>query len=340
MTTIAIIDADPIIYAAASVGEERYIEVTHSPSGRVNEFKNKTTFYGKSKKRDGGWLGELNAERAKSDKNPFLLEDFEIVEKQRVKEKIENVLHTAKMMVAGSIQTVEAESMVCFVGGSAELIRLQQSTLMEYKGKRKDSLKPLLKEEVTDYIIKHQNGILCNDGHEADDWVIIEALRVNKSGDTAIVSTIDKDVLGCPVLSYNPDKPEMGIQNGDCFGELSLDDKQDVRGIGRIFKYYQVIYGDKVDCYHAHAQSDVRWGEKSAYNALKDVQNDRDAWKVMYDVYNHLYPEQKIITTWRGDEITIDALYCMQEVWNMAHMRRFENDVVDIKEVLKKYKII
>ena len=338
--TVAIIDCDPIVYKSACIGEERYIEVKHIPSGRVQEFKNKTEFYGRGKKRDGGFLGDLNKERESKGLSSFSIEDFEITEKQRVKEDIANVLHTTKMLIAAPLADLDADSMVCFLGGSEPLIRWKQSTLMEYKGNRKDTLRPLLKDDVMDYIIKHQNGVLINDGHEADDWCIIEAVSLKESGEEPIVVTIDKDVLGCPVLSYNPDKPELGVQNGDCFGKLYLDEKGDVRGIGRLWKYYQISMGDATDNYKANAQSDIKWADKSAYEALKDVQNDKDAFKVMWDIFNYLYPEKKIITTWRGDEIEIDAIYCFQELFNMAHMRRHVDDEVNVKKILKQYKII
>ncbi len=338
--TIAIVDSDSIIYKSASIGEERYIDVKHTPSGRVQEFKNKTEFYGRGKFKNGGWLGDLNKDRESKGLSPFSIDEFEIKEGQRIKEELANVLHTTKMLISTPLEAIKADSMVCFVEGSAPLIRWGQSSLMEYKGNRKDTLRPLLKDEVTEYIMKHQNGVLCNDGLETDDWCIIEALRVKASGEQAVVVTIDKDVLGCEVLSYNPDKPELGIQNGDCFGNLYLDDKGKVRGIGRMFKYLQITSGDPVDHYKANSHSEVKWAEKSAYLALKDVQNDRDAWKAMYDVFNTLYPESKTVTLWRGDEIEIDALYCFQEMFNMAHMRRTPDDIIDIRQVLKKYKII
>lgn len=338
--TVAIIDADSIIYASASIGEERYIEVKHLPTGRVREFKNKTEFYGHHKKKEGGWLGDLNKERLEKGLSLFPVDEFEIVEKQRVKEEIQNVLHTAKMMIASPCVDIDADSMVCFVGGNVPLRRWNLSTLLEYKGNRKDMLKPLLKDEVTEYILKHQNGVLVQDEHEADDHVIMEAVRETQNGERAVVVTIDKDVLGCPVLSYNPNKPELGVQNGDCFGRLYLDDKGEVRGIGRLFKYYQWINGDPVDNYAANAASEVKWGDKSAYNALKDVQTDKDAWKVAWDVFNLLYPEKKVITSWRGDEIEIDALYVAQEMWDMHHMLRWENDYINVSEVFKKYKFI
>lgn len=337
---VAILDADNLIYKAGCKGEERTIEVTHTPSGRVQSFKNRTEFWGHHKKKEGGWLGDLNKERLEKGLSTFHPTDFEITDKQEVVEDVANVLHTVKMKIASQVEEIGADSMVCFLGGSEPLYRWEQSTMQEYKGSRKNVLRPLLKDEIIQYLVKHQNAILCNDKLEADDWCIIEAFRVYGEGDTAIVCSPDKDTLAQPVLSYNPDKPDLGIQDGDCFGRIFLDKKGEVRGVGRIFKYYQCLYGDDADDYRADAQSEIEWGSKSAYNALKDVQNDRDAWKLLHDTYHVLYPEPKLITTWRGDEIEINALHCMQEIFNMAHMRRTPDDIIDIRQVLKKYKII
>lgn len=340
MQTIAIIDADPTIYAAACVGEERFINVKHLPSGNVKEFKNKTEFYGRKKDKSGGWLGEINAERELSGRRAFPLEDFEIEECNRVVEDISNVLHSAKMMLQSASNSVGADSYTCYIGGKQELFRWKQSNMLEYKGTRKNMLSPLLKGDVTNYILKHHSGILCNDDKEADDYCIIRAVEEAGKGNRAIVITSDKDVLGSPVLSFNPNKPDLGIQNGDQFGNLYLDDKGDVRGIGRIFKYWQWAFGDPTDNYRANACSDIKWGEKSAYNALKDCQNDRDAWKAVYDIYKMLYPEPIEIMTWRGNRMVIDNLYCMQEIFTNAHMLRHPKDFVCVADVLMDMGII
>lgn len=336
--TVAIIDLDPVVYSCASVGEERYIEVEHLPSGRITEFANKTTFWGRRRDRSEGWLGDLNKERVEKGLTPFSPKEFNIVEKQRVKEDVRNVFHSAKLTIHGYLDAVKANSYMGFVDSGKPSFRVERSTLIEYKGNRKDTLKPLLRDDVKDYLIKHQNAVASPDHIESDDMVVIEALKYGKG--EAVVVSIDKDILGNPVLSYNPNKPELGIQDGDQFGNLFLDAKGKVRGIGRLFKYWQIITQDDTDNYKANCHSDVKWGEKSGYNALKDVQNDKDAWKVMYDTFNLLYPEPKIITSWKGDEIEIDSLYCFQELFDLVHMLRHPKDRVDVADVLKKYKII
>ena len=93
----AIIDLDAFKYALASVGENRSVLVKHKETGWEREFKNRTEFYGHYKNKTGGWLGELNKSRDIK-VSPGAFEFTDIQEKQ----PIENVLHTARLMVDGA----------------------------------------------------------------------------------------------------------------------------------------------------------------------------------------------------------------------------------------------
>ena len=113
-----------------------------------------------------------------------------------------------------------------------------------------------------------------------------------------ILLAAEKDFYSCPVKYYNA-TAKVGIINCDCFGKLALNDKKEVKGYGRLHLYYQVCAGDKSDNYCANAASDVKWGEMSAYNALKDCKNDKEAWLAVEKVFKLLYPEPKQFTGWR-----------------------------------------
>jgi hypothetical protein len=65
---VAIIDGDWPVYSIACVGDDNYVEITHTPSGSIKEFKTKTEFHGRSKKTVGGWLGEINTDRRAKEK--------------------------------------------------------------------------------------------------------------------------------------------------------------------------------------------------------------------------------------------------------------------------------
>lgn len=323
----AIIDMDAIKYAAASAGEKRTINVIHKTSGRERPFKNRTEFWG-GPKRDGGWLATINEQEIK-----FAPDDFEIHDVQ-TPDKLDNILYTARSMVERWIKSIQAETHVGFLG-KGDSWRVERSTILKYKGNREDLIKPVYLTEVGDFL-KRQFNVRVVSGLEADDHCVIAAYKKP----TTIVLAVDKDSLGSPCRTYNPNRPEDGIVNGDCFGVLYKDDKGKVRGYGRLFLYHQICFGDKIDNYRANSACAMKWGEVSSYNALKDCKNDREAWMAMKAVYQKLYPKPTTVKGWRGDEIEVDWLYMLRENFQMARMLRWEGDDVDAVDVLDKMALL
>lgn len=321
----AVIDADYIKYSAAGVGEKRSINVVHKSSGREQPFNNRTEFYGRGKKKDGGWLGELNKSRT----SPFLLDEFEIIDVQ-TPEPIENVLHTAKSMFESCLKALETTKYVGFLG-KGDSFRVERSTLLKYKGQRSALLKPLYLDDVTQYLY-NKFKLEFVENLESDDMCIIEAY---KKPDHVVVA-VDKDMLGCPVLLYNPNQPELGIQNCNKLGSLWRNEKGEVKGIGRMFFYYQICCGDSSDNYAANCMSDLRWGDVSAYNSLQHVTTDKEAFEAIVDVFKKLYPEPKVVEGWRGNQIEVDWMYVASEMFDLARMLRWKEDVVVFKDVLDK----
>jgi len=324
----AVIDLDFVKYAIASVGESRTIEVTHLPSGKVKSFKTRTEFYGHHSKKNAGWLGELNKSRLESNKKPFLVEEFSIEDKQTVSEPIENLMHSAKTMVETALKESGASSYVAF-SGKGNSFRVDKSTLLEYKGNRSDMLKPLQLDEVTSYLnMKYNAEIITN--LEVDDVVTM----VTHKDKNSFILGVDKDYYGAGTRFYNTNRPEEGIVDCSGFGYLKEDGKK-IRGVGRMFKYFQVLSQDTSDNYAANCFSDKKWADKSAYKALKDCTNDTEALEALRDSFKILYPEPKTVIGWRGDEILIDWLYVLQECFTMAHMLRFDNDFIDVANLLR-----
>jgi hypothetical protein len=119
------------------------------------------------------------------------------------------------------------------------------------------------------------------------------------------------------------------------FGELHREGK-DVKVSGRLWKYFQVSSSDTSDNYAANCFSDKKNGPVAAYNVLKDCKNDKEAFIAMKEHFQYLYPEPKVITNWKGDTFEIYWLYVMQEMFNMAHLQRWEDDRIDVKETFEK----
>lgn len=331
-----VFDYDNIIYKVGFVTEERWVDVKHIPSGRVKRFKNQTEFIGRKKTEIGGWLGAVNEERAKDGLKLFTRDEFEWTT-IRTPGKLEHVLFTAKAMINNIVRDLNADEYMGFIG-KGDSFRVERSTLTKYKGDRDPAERPILKDEISEYIHKHHNAEVVT--HlEADDWCIIEGKEPGR-----IVVAIDKDAYGFPVQVYNPDKPEMGIVNGNCFGELQVIERgsgknksKDVKGFGRKWFYYQVAYGDDVDCYRSNAASSKEFGPMGAFDMLNHATNDAEAMKALVDIYKHLYPEPVNFTGWRGDEIVVDWRYALSEIWDMARMWRSEDDDVKAETVFRKF---
>ncbi|MNF51328.1 hypothetical protein D3C85_737400 [compost metagenome] len=319
----AVVDCDAIKYAAASAGEKRTIQVIHTPSGRDMEFKTRTEFYG-GLKRDGGYLAQINKGRD----SPFTLDQFQIKDIQ-TPEKIENVLHLAKMMMEKWLRAVKADTHEGFLG-AGDSWRVGRSTIMEYKGNRKDLLRPIYLDEVGAYLERNYN-VRTVRGLEADDWCVIACQDVEDS----VMLAIDKDAMGTPCNVYNPGHPEWGITDCNQFGKLYKDEKGKIRGYGRLFLYYQICTGDTIDHYKANSASKMKWGEASGFKALVGCKNDKEAWAAMKAVYQKLYPEPTTVEGWRGEDILVDWVYMLEENFQMARMLRSEDDTVQATDVLR-----
>lgn len=323
--THAVLDLDMYKYSAAFVGEKRTIEVTHKTEGWSLPFKNRTEWYGHWIKKEGGKLAEINADR----ESPYQHDEFDIIDIQ-TPEPIANVLHTAKLMVEGDLAVTGAKSYEAYLG-KGDSFRVGVSTLLKYKD-RGHLLKPLALEEVSNYLEKKFSAEIITE-IEADDMCVIAAYKRPE----AFVIIEDKDYWGCPINVYDVNQRDRGIVDCNKFGHLCLDSKSKVRGEGRMHFYYQVLSEDTIDGYAANCFSDVKWASKSAYKALKDCKNDKEAFQVLVDCYKILYPEKKVVTGWRGIDIEIDWLYVLQENFWMAHMRRtIDEPLIDVKSVLVK----
>lgn len=338
---LAILDYDWLIYTVGYACEKRTIEVTRKETGQKKAFKNVSEFWGRKKNVIEGWLGEQNSILIENGKEPYTKDDFE-VETIRVAEDLPNALHTAKVMINDVLQKVDADEYIGYIG-KGKTFRHELATIYEYKGNRPPE-KPILREDIEKYLLKNHNGYYV-EGIEADDQLNI--MSIEHGVDNSVVIAVDKDSAGNPVRTFNPNRPDKGIVDGRCFGEIEIVEKgtkgkeyKDVQGHGRKFFYFQCAYGDDVDNYRANSASDLDWGVISAYNALNHATNDREALYALADIYQTLYPEPKKIIGWRGDTLEIDWFYVLRENWNLARMLRWEGDSVDVEAIFKRYGIL
>ncbi len=321
----AIIDADVIKYAASNKGQKTSIVVTHPTLNINQEFKTRTDFWGHHSKKAGGWLAEYNKDRD----SPLLPSEFTI-EDIVVPEPIENVLHTVKSMYKGMYECIGAANHKGFIG-KGDCFRVERSTLLKYKDCR-PLPKPIYFNDVTEYLERRLKCEVVTE-EEADERIVQECYKRPH----CVAVGQDKDYYAQPVRFFNVNKPDEGIVNCDTFGKLWLETKtvirkgkeveeETVRGLGRMWLYYQTMSSDDIDNYAANCFSETRWGSKSAYKLLSHCQDDREAFTALVGGFKTLYPEPKTVVGWRGNEIEIDFMYVLQECFTMARMRRIRGE--------------
>ena len=325
------VDADWIVYAASHSGEKKTIKAIEKKSGKEFDLANRTELWGRKKSKDGGFLAELN----KTLKEPLTWEDFEIIDLQ-TPEPLPNVLHTAKMMVEGVSKSTGVKNTKLYVG-EGRSFRAERATLLEYKGTRTNTLTPIYKEEVKEYLIKYHGAEVVKN-LEVDDVVIIESMSPGN-----LVVSVDKDSMSCPVDLFNPMHPEWGIMNCRGLGKLWWDTSgktKKLRGIGRKWLYVQTLIGDTIDNIKPNAASDVEFGEVSAFNAIDPCTTDEECFKAIKQAYQKMYPSPKKVYGFRGDVLEIDWLYVANEVFDLVRMKRSYDDNVVFGDVLAKYGLL
>lgn len=329
-------DFDPCIFAASSVGEKRTIKVVHNLSGDEYEFGNRTEFYGHYKAKAGGWLAEYNQGKT----SPRLAEEF-FIEDVQAAEPLEHCIHILNNMLKGYCEKLGSHSYYGY-SGKGELDRHDYATVLEYKGNRKNSIRPVHLSALKEYIVQKHNCTLverieCDDACSIDSYTAFQKWKKTKSDkDKLILVMAEKDFLQCAGHIYNT-STEAPVCSHEGLGWLSINDNGNVKGRGRMWHYHQCLSNDVADNYAANSASTMKWAEKSSYKLLNGCKTDKEAFEALVKGYQTLYPSKKTITGWKGDEIEIDWLYMLEENFNLAKLLRTKGeDITDVKNVLDK----
>lgn len=181
-----------------------------------------------------------------------------------------------------------------------------------------------------------------SDNCEADDLISRYQFRGRKD-QSFIVVTEDKDAKQTPGHLYNPRK--MKIQDCSGFGKLELITKVNAKGVktykidgyGRLWFYYQIVCGDKVDTYHPFPKV---VSDKTFYEAFDSITNDREAWEVVVDWYKKHYGDIESYVDWSGKEHKGSWIDILQTYVDVVHMQRWEHDAIDVRAVLLSYGIL
>lgn len=347
---ILILDADSIAYKAAAANETKGIIAT-DPEGSQKEFRNRT---------------ELKQELAGGE-NEFTYEQFTITDTQAPKHSSygESLI---REMIKGYHYRTGVKKREIYIGGAdnfRDLIPLPfehtvtvgkyagTATLGgRYKGKRDDTIRPVQLKELRNFMVQELGAIIIH-GQEVDDKGSIrayegfQAYKKDSNAPKIIQVTEDKDALQCSGFLLNPAKMSAPILIQG-FGELHREGKG-IKGTGRLWLYFQSVYGDKVDCYHGSDLWKIdgdrqgiarQYGEVAAFNLLKDCTTDKEALTAAYKQFLEWYPEPVTYTAHDGIIHTKTALQIMDMYVECAFMRRWDGDKIDVPAMLGKLGVI
>ncbi len=339
---IGVLDADSIAYKAAAANEVKSIKSKHIPTGVIEEWKNRT---------------EFKAYLATTD---HTIDLYEITDHAEPKH-----LSYAKSTVNGMITTAQnamrANTLEIYISGKdnfRDFILLPQAYVQQnatlstiggrYKSNRDGTARPVLLGELRQWMIDELGAIVV-DGMEVDDMSSIRAYTGAKDGVKIVQYTADKDAGQCHGWLHNPDK-DKAPRFITGLGEIYKDEKGKVRGHGRMFLYYQILAGDKVDGYRPVDILDIKtqkaggakvqYGDIAALNTLKDCKTDKECWQAIYNQYAKWYPTKLRYTACNDIDYDADALSIMQMYVDCAFMKRWADDRIIVKDVLTRLEIL
>ena len=334
-------DADTFLLRAAKAVEEDYIMATNKHNGESREFKNKTVFYGHWAKKDKGelrdWSSFLGCDHLTAD-------DFEIEECVRLIDDIDDHLKEAEkqfdMAVGRLKRTGYADDYKLLLGGEGNF-RYECAKRLPYKGERKD--KPLIFQELKELIFeKYKHKVVISNGIESDDTAAIYGwenfLHYNKTGVWKyILAYIDKDLDQIVSPSFNPDKPDKGIQYqtpvgaARCLaiqmlmGDLGTDN---IAGVPNLTEEIQ----------EKHSLGKTRGvGKATAEKLLAESETPKEFFQVVVDCYKSYYgDEPKPFVTHTGEEVTWTWLDYLQDSAKLLYLQRSEGEDYSVTTTLDK----
>lgn len=332
--SLLVIDGDWLAYMISCALEKKSVKVYDENNVFVKEYKNKTTFKSDIK-----------------NYNPnYRIEDSQTLPKNYKT----NMAFLVKKSISKFLIEANCQSVLIAMGGLTNF-RTGLPLPNEYKGSRKDLVKPLSLYEVRDYVTTSFPSVI-SEGEEADDILSKYQFMSYQNRERRIVAcTLDKDARGTPGYLYNPTESYLTFIEGLGYLERKVKDssstvkKYKFYGEGRKWFYAQLLTGDKADDYYPcdiykqitnNPSKSPLITDLKAFNHLKDCQSDKECWTVISSIYKEWYKDVKEWKDFNGKTVKGGWTDILQLYVDVVHMRRFDNDRVDVKSVLSKFEII
>lgn len=322
---LVVIDGDIIAYRSAAAVEKNTVEATHKDTLQVVTFDTATKFK--------EWAGE--------DKDNWTL-----VPKKEA-EDVTHAIHAMKGTVERIVQNSKCKMFHIVISGDNNF-RKSLPLPTRYKDSRKDTVPPVHLKACKEYLVKRYSAEI-SDGVEADDVLVGYAVDGYKNKQYVVQASIDKDAKHGPGWLFDwttMDQPEL-IEG---FGELTCTLRETgrkkvngdpvtekiIKGKGRVFLWFQLVFGDAIDCYKPCELAKAKFGEVGAYELLKDCKTDKEALEAIVGQYKRWYPKPVTYKAWDDTLHTKNWLEIMQMYADCAFMQRWEGDRLDVKQLLVK----
>jgi hypothetical protein len=340
-STVLVIDGDELAYVHSAAAEKQLLVYTNTTNNFEHGFKNKTEF-------------------AKFTAGLTIPEGMFTNELKRVPEPKQNAFSTIKkklLWLQNKFNTDNIEIYISGVDNFRDFLPLPKhidpAKSGRYKGLRDPEAKPLLLADVKEYLIQYWNAQVV-DGIEADDKLCMRVYEGYQARQGKVIGlTQDKDRLGNVGYWYdhlNDDDGKGVPQLIEGLGKLWLDTSKKTpkyTGYGRKWLYWQWGIGDPVDSYNPRdiaTQLGIklkRFGEKTLFDLLEPLRSDKDCFQAIHDLYVSWYGKDKFkYVSWDDVEHEVDYIDIMQMYMDCARMRRWDGDLIDVRNMLKKMGII
>lgn len=322
---LVVIDGDILAYRASAAAEKNTVECTHKETLQVVTFDTATKFK--------EWAGD--------DKD-----NWELAPKKEA-EDLSHALHSMKGTIERIVENSGCDSYHIVVSGPTNF-RLDLPLPTRYKDSRKETMKPIHLKACKEYLIAKHNAEVSVDC-EADDVLVGYAVAGFNNKEYVVQASLDKDAKHGPGWLFdwtNMDEPELITGYGELTCTLRETGKKKangdpvtekiIKGKGRAFLWFQIVFGDAVDSYKPCELAKVKFGEVGAYDLLKDAKNDKQALEAIVGQYKRWYPKPVTYKAWDDSLHTKDWLEIMQLYADCAFMQRWEGDRLVMKDVLDK----
>jgi hypothetical protein len=356
------VDMDTILFRCAKFMQDDYIEVTHIASGRVKEFKNKTSFGIRSGKiielkpedlredKDGNpikWLAWTNFDRKEKGLSTFSVEDFTIETKARLTKNhdsyeaaLKNSMDTMGFNIGAIKKFMDSEDYLLCIGAGKGNYRDKECKDVIYKGNRDG--KPIYFEELRDaFLAQYGKRVIQAVYCEAEDILQhVANIEYAKFGEdfskwTICGAYIDKDVNMVYIPSFNYDDYAKGWRYPTKFEcEITLA-SQTISGDPTDFITGLPSLPDKVKEVFGLSKRNGA-SKASAEKLLEDSMSIQELWKRVVYCYQQYYGFDKKykFKSVHGEELEWCWLDYLQQCYVLVKMQNHPDVIPQIVEYL------